>query len=1607
MRQDSSYFTEEEIEFGKEFWCTAYCVGENNKETLEAGFEELSRRLGTARATHLVKQLKSSDSNWQKGSEYWDNWQLFCQKTFNSNAVMEELQKNPGTIKSKQRFINDIYRILDQVKIPPVVITGFVQSQLTFYENLKSLLISSLKQKLKRRTIVRRESEVSSNIFKELTRHEMQQFMELKESERDGYTKVYQLISYLIENFSRLSETGRYMPDNEYPYNFNRVEAKEENWFQKVFIDTLPDHFIVYCMDEAGNTLLSQKGNKITITEADLNNVFPKENESLSRNDSILKPSWMTDYNIAVRSGMAVTLKVPEPMLKQLGSIPKIVVLGLSDEYSKGNILQGLIDGHGATADNMGFISPGTPTNNTKSATTGISDSENSVKHIFQGVIEPVLFNRRVPAPAENTDQEIFERALGLKAGSCNNFLNNSNTTISNALNMNRALYNTTIGSMLFDFWGTLENRAVSEAVKDFYSNYVLARGAVPSIRIDRQPYGILPTTSWSSFDPLTCCSNSKEKTITEKRIVEKSFKAVNTIYKDLQSIAADKVFSKKDIDKSGKTDEAYLNMLGNNPVSQQFNYRSSINSGNRIDTEPFKWALKELVNFQEDESLNANQLAAKFFSIFELKSLVHTLRNKRNYKTVSLRNRLEYLISKSRALNLRYLNEVETYNGNIVSHDEAKNALEMSAENNYIKWLFENFDKPKRVMNIPEFGSFKDKKIDYKLPQLSGNSNAPIAGNLMFFMLRQSLLLMYKKEALTVLMELGYIFDKRVNYYDSKLIYSDYSGSWGVLFDTIEDFVRTTKVNVDSKLRKEKLYNILTDKNKFNEIEAVKNAKKRINEYKTYLDSISSCTIPELRNLFAEQLDLSSYRIDAWMLGFVNKKMHNMMESKSYRVQVANYGYLENVKPAPRKKLKMVPKEFQSLFERDSERRIRSNTTKIFSSKSDEIIHAPSLDHAATAGVLKSAYNRHKFSSTDLNNPFSINLNSERIRKALALMENVRSGQDISTYLGYRIERYLHDSSVEMDWCIYELRKFFPTADSVNKADKISDAEKELQVVNGLDLVNTYRSSPFEIGSLPDWAKKIMTGKTDEFKNVLVNGIKELVDIVDAVSDLTITESVYHIVKGDHVQASTVISAIGEGRPLPEFEFTKTPVDGTPVHHKTVLHLPVDQSKLNRWSDQDSFLYLLNPQLNSWITTLLPDPSTIYVKYMVDETLETTTLNQLGIEAIDLVMKSGSNSDLITFVQKLIENHEGVQDGSKKVEVITKPEKEDNSISVFALEFLFNSIHKAVKDSKPVSDETFEIADDGGRGDIIVDVNDLDTRIDNFINLYLNNAEDSKKIKELKKEYDKAEDKSKLEKAEDIVNSVFNGEVAIVPVYKLDGQPGDSIYTFSSFNNIPSGSDGSLKLDSWLSSISKVRKNMKVLSNISTMASCLDIPFPQVSPVQYPELENWLGTDYSTPLSEDEEGNAYTSFNIINRDFAENSSGMCGIVLDEWVEVLPVKEHTTAIAINTDQPDAVAPQSLLLAVPPHNKGDNWDHKELLDVVTGTIDMSKVRLLEPQHLNQSIYSQVLPGMNVEMEADNKSNLRKGKVSFSDISSSKIEVDYDQILSDVIGAGSDK
>ncbi|MGZ9257734.1 MAG: hypothetical protein ACXW50_25175, partial [Candidatus Binatia bacterium] len=77
----------------------------------------------------------------------------------------------------------------------------------------------------------------------------------------------------------------------------------------------------------------------------------------------------------------------------------------------------------------------------------------------------------------------------------------------------------------------------------------------------------------------------------------------------------------------------------------------------------------------------------------------------------------------------------------------------------------------------------------------------------------------------------------------------------------------------------------------------------------------------------------------------------------------------------------------------------------------------------------------------------------------------------------------------------------------------------------------------------------------------------------------------------------------------------------------------------------------------------------------------------------------------------------------------------------------------------------------------------------------------------------------------------------------------------------------------------------------------------------------------------------------------------LAGLLIDEWVEVVPNPQETTAISFQYDQPNAAPPQTILLAVPPQVDLP-WTVWSLQQVLLETLDLARIRAVDPDALDE-------------------------------------------------------
>jgi hypothetical protein len=163
---------------------------------------------------------------------------------------------------------------------------------------------------------------------------------------------------------------------------------------------------------------------------------------------------------------------------------------------------------------------------------------------------------------------------------------------------------------------------------------------------------------------------------------------------------------------------------------------------------------------------------------------------------------------------------------------------------------------------------------------------------------------------------------------------------------------------------------------------------------------------------------------------------------------------------------------------------------------------------------------------------------------------------------------------------------------------------------------------------------------------------------------------------------------------------------------------------------------------------------------------------------------------------------------------------------------------------------------------------------------------------------------------------------------------------------------------EDWLHSAARVRTPLRHLEQTSLLAEALGQPGQELVPVQLPVKpdDRWLAMEYPTRLDLTGEHLLYSAW--YGPGFAAGGP-ICGLLIDEWTEVLPSDTATAGLAFNYDQPGSEAPQAMLL-VTPADGGTAWSWDDLRQAVPDTMRLAKQRTVEPVHLEASAAARFLP-----------------------------------------------
>jgi hypothetical protein len=164
--------------------------------------------------------------------------------------------------------------------------------------------------------------------------------------------------------------------------------------------------------------------------------------------------------------------------------------------------------------------------------------------------------------------------------------------------------------------------------------------------------------------------------------------------------------------------------------------------------------------------------------------------------------------------------------------------------------------------------------------------------------------------------------------------------------------------------------------------------------------------------------------------------------------------------------------------------------------------------------------------------------------------------------------------------------------------------------------------------------------------------------------------------------------------------------------------------------------------------------------------------------------------------------------------------------------------------------------------------------------------------------------------------------------------------------------------VDEWFYGAARARAPLRYWETALMLATAFGLTPAVLTPIQIPFVSGapWLALQFPDTYTIDSDRLLYTC--LYSEPF-DPTARQCGLLVEEWTEVIPATQRDTAITFNYARPDNEPPQTILLATSASNSG-TWQWPDLVGALNETLDLAKKRAVEPATLDPTAYSRFLP-----------------------------------------------
>jgi hypothetical protein len=1421
------------------------------------------------------------------------------------------------------------------------------------------------------------------------------------------------------------------------PPRFPSLTTKAEAWTRAPLTRVLPNQWIVLGY-KSGNLVVNVKGKPIPgslATGPDPKQSEDVDPEALAIDDEM---RWMVDFDAAEEKGMGIRVKLNSQVAA--AGLDFLLVLGIKD--SPGGTadaspqLAELLNAHHYT-DGLSFLRQGTPSNNTEDAPSGFSSSDPGHAESYSAEREAAPFQ-----PGDGSNADLLATAFGM-ANSSQVFANLPNALLKEQLDarqMNTALWQATLGYFLLQMLGVggTGESPLADAdiawVRSHFIDFVRPCGPLPSLRIGKQPYGILPVTTLNAWKPPA----SQQALFARDSVLQNFLNGLRDVWR-----------------------RNCLNVprLGRNQdTPQESGIEKDLSEVFSMDSFSSNYAVRNLMGRHYLEHLWIF-LTADFYAdvwgveIGDAPEEPPPFEPEAPDPDLSPRERIAFIREQMRQ---RQLAERQHQQWAALMANRARRIAAINAKRATTStWWATQEQRVGTLLQSLGYtgqpriahGVFAPPVIDLKGPLVQEGVSLLLAPNyidsllasrklediradkalqpaprsLLYLLLRHSMLLEYSAAAAR---QLSLPPELRR---EPELVNLKSGQPTQIIWDQFNQNINVAGAG------QMPLGTYLLGFLPTGEPDVARQADlKPLSDFRASLAHLKSLDAGRLEELMKGTLDTCSHRLDAWITSFATKRLNDMRKANPAGVLLGGYGWVMNLKPSPAQQAVATPAGEQGPV--------------FFSTNNPGFVHTPSLAQATTVSILRSGHLAHA-GGDNPNDLLAIDLSSERVRLASWLLDGVRQGQPLGALLGYRFERRLQEASLPR--FIAPFRELAPLV--AKKLEQSSQPGENLSVeaiaannvVDGLKLNNLWQDTqkdPAQTSRKEQDLFDKLPPMTETEKKAVRDELFALHDAVDSVSDALIAESIHQVVRGNPLRSTNTVESIAGGEtPPPELEVVRTPRSGIALTHRLVTLFSGDPLLPKVWAPPAiPFRANAEPHLNAWAAKLLGNPAN--VRCVVDrlepgtgKVLESKELRitQLRLAPLDFIhalegAEGGQQAEIEQRILYTIQRKaDGFQPGSLlRINPGRRPGWLATDLSYGEFNELVRTARKLITGARAIDAGDIDLperATDSG-----VDIVELEKRVaaaevflrrtpkdfkvalalpeganlDPLRDLIIRSAgygvagavplsaagnspadrqilsvQGASIQKEIAQRVDQltaliagfnattATIEARRDHALARLRTVFGKQFVVLPRF-IAPNAGELAKALGDSTNVQGGD--ALASSTWFQRMSRVRAGVSRLNASINYAEALNTGEKlqlNIAQLPFTEKDRWVGL----PLEAGKTlAGGRLSMAVQSSAAIDVNKPLAGLMIDEWVEVVPSATETTGIALQYDRPNSAPPQTILIAVPPDLEAP-WTVWSLQQVLLETLDLARLRAVDPDALNE--VGHYLPAMYFAINTD--------------------------------------